>query len=147
MAHFAKLDENNLVTEVLVVDNKDILDENGVEQESIGIQFLKNLFGQDTVWVQTSYNRKFRGLFAGIGSTYDSERDIFVPQKPFNSWTFNYETLEFEGPVDPPEDHKTKEYRWRESDTSWVEVPAKPEDYDTVGYIFNLETEEWERVE
>ena len=91
MAHFAKLDENNLVVDVVVVDNKDILDENGNEKEEIGIEFLKNLFGQETKWIQTSYNGKFRHTFAGIGYTYDTERDIFIGFPPYPSWTFNYD--------------------------------------------------------
>ncbi len=71
MAHFAELDENNIVLQVTVVNNSDILDENGNESEEIGIQFNKNLLGQDTKWVQTSYNSNFRYKYAGIGDFYD----------------------------------------------------------------------------
>lgn len=78
MAHFAELNQDNVVTQVLVVSNSDILDENGQESENIGIQFLKNIFGQDTRWVQTSYNASFRGNYAGIGYTYDAEKDEFI---------------------------------------------------------------------
>ena len=145
MAHFAKLNENNIVTEVLVVDNKDILDENGVEQESVGIQFLKNLFGQDTVWVQTSYNSKFRKNYAAPDGKYDSEKDAFIPPKLFESWVLDEETWQWEPPISRPDD--TNDYMWRESDTSWVQVVAPPADYETVPYSFNIETEEWERIE
>lgn len=79
MAHFAELDSNNIVTRVLVVNNIDIIDENGQEQEQLGITFLQNLLGADTQWVQTSYNNNFRGTYAGIGYTYDEVSDIFVP--------------------------------------------------------------------
>jgi len=78
MAHFAKLDENNQVIEVIVVSNNDIIDENGQESEQKGIEFCQMLAGPATVWKQTSYNHNFRGIFAGIGMIYDSEKDIFV---------------------------------------------------------------------
>lgn len=78
MAHFAQLDENNIVTGVLVVNNEKLIDENGNESEQKGIDFLKGLFGQDTKWVQTSYNGNFRGKYAGIGDWYDEENDKFV---------------------------------------------------------------------
>lgn len=77
MAHFAKLNENNIVTKVIVVHNNELMD-NGVESEAKGIAFCKSLFGQDTRWVQTSYNGNFRGMYAGVGYTYDSTNDVFV---------------------------------------------------------------------
>lgn len=77
MAHFAELDENNIVKRVLVVDNSKLLD-NGVEAEEKGIDFLKRLFGKDTRWVQTSYNGKFREKYAGAGDLYDATNDRFV---------------------------------------------------------------------
>lgn len=79
MAHFAELDSNKTVLRVLVVSNDDITDENGQEQEQLGITFLQNLLGEDTKWVQTSYNSNFRGTYAGIGYSYDEENDVFVP--------------------------------------------------------------------
>jgi hypothetical protein len=77
MAHFAKL-ENNIVREVIVVNNAVITNENGVEQEQLGIDFCKSLYGKDTNWIQTSYGGSFRGKFAGIGDTYDPVNDVFV---------------------------------------------------------------------
>jgi hypothetical protein len=77
MAHFAKI-ENNIVREVIVINNEVLLDENGIEQESIGIDFCKSLFGPHTEWIQTSYNATFRGKYAGIGDQYDPVQDIFV---------------------------------------------------------------------
>lgn len=78
MAHFAELDPNNVVLRVLVVGNDKITDENGQEQEQLGINFLQGLFGADTRWVQTSYNGNFRGRYAGAGFTYDADADVFV---------------------------------------------------------------------
>lgn len=82
MAHFAELDENNIVMRVIVVSNSDLLNENGEETEQKGIEFCKSLFGQDTKWVQTSYNNNIRKYFAGIGYTYNEELDEFVPPEP-----------------------------------------------------------------
>lgn len=81
MAHFAKL-ENNVVTQVIVVNNEVITDSNGVEQEQLGIDFCKSLYGQNTEWKQTSYNGNFRGRYAGVGMLYDSELDIFYTLEP-----------------------------------------------------------------
>lgn len=79
MAHFAQLDQDNCVLQVIVVNNAVILDDSGVEQESLGIAFCKSLYGEDTEWVQTSYNANFRAFYAGIGYTYDSVKDEFIP--------------------------------------------------------------------
>jgi hypothetical protein len=82
MAHFAELDQNNIVTRVLVVNNDDITDSNGQEQESLGITLLQSLLGAEATWVQTSYNANFRGKYAGIGDTYDLVADEFVAPEP-----------------------------------------------------------------
>lgn len=79
MAHFAELDENNIVTQVIVVGNNELIDENNIEQEQKGIDFCVNLLGG--IWVQTSYNGTIRKNFAGIGYSYDAERDAFIPPK------------------------------------------------------------------
>ena len=81
MAHFARLDENNVVTEVIVVHNNELLDENGQESEAQGIAFCQSLYGADTRWVQTSYNANFRGCYAGIGYRYDAATDQFLPSE------------------------------------------------------------------
>jgi len=78
MAHFAKLSNDNIVEQVIVVNNEVLKDDKGVEQESIGIEFCQSLFGADTNWVQTSYNGNFRGRYAGTGMTYDPIKDEFV---------------------------------------------------------------------
>jgi hypothetical protein len=82
MAHFAELDKDNTVLRVLVIDNDVVHDENGLEVEELGIAFCKKLFGEDTNWVQTSYNHNFRGQFAGIGDVYDKENNVFVASGP-----------------------------------------------------------------
>jgi len=124
MAHFCKLDENNVVTEVHVVANRDTADANGVEKEYIGQAFLEKLFGG--TWKQTSYNGNIRKNYAGIGYTYREDIDAFVPPKPFASWLLNEETAQWEAPTPMPADAGTGEppkmYWWDEATTSWVEV-------------------------
>jgi hypothetical protein len=116
MASFAKLGLNNKVIEVLSVHNNELLDSNGVEQEVNGIDFLTKLTGYP-VWKQTSYNNNIRKNHAGIGYTYDEDRDAFIPKKPYNSWTLNETTCNWEAPVALP-DTKNK-YTWNETTTTW----------------------------
>lgn len=118
MAHFAKLDSNQIVTQVVVVNNNELLDENGVEQEERGIAFLQGLHGDDTVWRQTSYNARFRLQYAAIGSHYCSENDSFSEPKPYDSWTID-ETNNWQPPIPKPEDIVNEEpphiaYVWNE---------------------------------
>ena len=117
MAHFAQLDENNIVIQVIVVANDELLD-NGVESEVKGIAFCQSLFGGN--WKQTSYNRNIRKNYAGIGYTYDAGRDAFIPPKPFESWVLNEDTCRWDAPTPYPTDDKL--YRWDEPTLSWVEV-------------------------
>ena len=117
MAHFAQL-ENNVVTKVIVVDNEVLIDENGNENEQIGIDFCSHLVGGN--WKQTSYNGNFRKNYAGIGDTYDEVRDAFISPKPYNSWTLDEETCQWKAPVDYPTDGKF--YGWNEETTTWNEV-------------------------
>jgi len=100
MAHFAQLDENNVVTQVIVVGNRDCADANGVEKESIGIAFCERLFGGN--WKQTSYNGNIRKNYAGIGYTYDAARDAFIPPQPGPEWTLDEDTCQWVNP-NPPE--------------------------------------------
>jgi len=115
MAHFAELGENNTVLRVIVVDNKDIIDTAGQEQESIGAEFCRKLLGG--TWKQTSYNANFRKNYAGVGYTYDSQRDAFVPPRPFASWILNETTCQWEPPVTMPNDGN--QYTWNEDTASW----------------------------
>ncbi len=119
MAHFAQIDENNVVTQVVVISNDDIRDENGNEVESIGIAFCQNLFGGGT-WVQTSYNGTIRKRYAGVGYTYDANYDAFIGPKPFASWIFDSEKLNWIPPVPFPSDGGR--YDWDETSVSWVVV-------------------------
>jgi hypothetical protein len=81
MAHFAELDDNNIVKNVIVVNNELLLDSEGVEQEALGVAFCQELLGG--TWIQTSYNANFRGRYAGMGMIYDSVKDEFVlPEVP-----------------------------------------------------------------
>jgi hypothetical protein len=115
MAHFAQLDENNVVLQVLVVANAEMLDENGNESEAKGASFLQSIFGGR--WIQTSYNNKFRKQFAGVGFTYNAERDAFVRPQPYPEWVFNEDALEWEPPTPYPNDGK--HYIWRRDLGDW----------------------------
>ena len=118
MAHFAEIDENGVVLRVLVVDNA---------QENDGQNFLANTLGLGGTWVQTSYNTSggvhsgggtpLRKNYAGIGYTYDSGRDAFIPPKPYASWTLNETSCQWEAPVAYPTDGSP--YTWNEETTSW----------------------------
>jgi len=118
MAHFCQLNEENIVTQVIVVANQDTADQDGVENEAIGIAFCTNLLGGR--WVQTSYNANIRKNYAGIGYKYDATLDAFIPPQPFESWTLNEETAQWEAPTPYPDDGKR--YSWDEATTSWVEI-------------------------
>jgi hypothetical protein len=124
MAHFAQLDDNNIVTQVIVVANTDTADATGVEKESIGIAFCERLLGG--TWKQTSYNGNMRKNYAGLGYSFDAERDAFIPPKPFNSWVLDEETCLWNAPVAMPEDAGTGDppirYTWNEETTSWARV-------------------------
>ena len=139
MAHFAQLDDNNVVTQVIVVSNDDTSDSNGVETESIGVAFCQKLLGADTNWKQTSYNGNMRGNYAGIGYTYMSNvatlgvgsTDIFISQQPHASWTISTTAAQWEAPITQPtltDDQIAagSRYEWNESNyqadnsTGWV---------------------------
>jgi hypothetical protein len=115
MAHFAQLDSNNVVIQVIVIDNKDTSDANGVEKEYIGAAFCERLLGG--TWKQTSYNGNTRKNFAGIGYTFDATRDAFIPAKPFASWILDEAKCAWKPPVEMPSDGKI--YTWDEATTSW----------------------------
>jgi len=122
MAHFAKLDENNIVISVLVIADSD------APTEAEGETFCKNLFKVTNTFKQTSYNTHqgvhllggtpFRKNYAGEGFTYDSTRDAFIPPKPFNSWTLNEDTCDWKAPVTYPTDGQL--YKWNEENQTWV---------------------------
>jgi hypothetical protein len=111
MAHFAEIDENSIVTRVLVVDNS---------LEHRGQDFLANDVGLGGTWVQTSYNKNFRGNFAGIGDLYDEEFDVFYRPQPYTSWTLDQTTWTWNSPVPYPEDGSP--YDWNEESQEWVQA-------------------------
>ena len=129
MAHFAKLDANNIVTQVIVIDNNDVKDNTGTEIEAIGVAFCQKLMGASTNWKQTSYNDNFRGNYAGIGFTYMTNvqtlgvasTDIFIGQQPHASWGIGKTTAAWiSGLGDPPtlsdsDRAAGKEYYWDET--------------------------------
>ena len=125
MAHFAELDSSNIVLRVLVVANDMIKDNQENEQEQIGIDFLKSLFGSDSIWKQTSYNGNMRKNYAGIGYSYDEQRDAFIPPQPYASWSLNETTCLWNSPIPMPQDDK--HYIWDEAITSWVEITLADE--------------------
>lgn len=120
MAHFAKIGINNIVEDVLVLDNAELQGLDFPESEPLGVAFFKNLFGEDTKWLQTSYNAKFRKNYACIGGEYDPVRDAFLPIKPYTSWVLNEQTFNWVAPVPYPSDGK--KYIWDEATISWKEA-------------------------
>ena len=127
MASFAKI-ENNIVITVVSIVNEVLKDSNGVEQEQLGINFLKTLYNEpNAIWKQTSYNTHggvhslggtpFRKNHAGIGYTYDETRDAFIPPKPFNSWILNETTCLWNAPIARPSDDNI--YKWNEEILNW----------------------------
>ncbi len=142
MAHFAKLDANNIVEDVIVVSNDDVIDNSGTEVESIGVAFCQKLLGADTNWKQTSYNDNFRGNYAGVGMTYMTNvatlgvasTDVFMIPQPYASWSVGINTASWYPPDNPgaapvlstSDADAGKYYVWNESNyqsdpsTAWV---------------------------
>ena len=111
MAHFVKLGKGNIVEQVVVVSN-DI-----ATTEQAGIDFLNNLYKTRDVWKQTSYNGNIRKNFAGIGYTYDQQKDAFIPPCQYHSWILNEDTCIWEPPIPYPNDGKI--YNWNENNQTW----------------------------
>lgn len=126
MAHFAQLDENNVVTDIIVVGNDEILDSNGEESEELGIAFCKNHAGADTNWKQASYSNKIRFRYPGVGYSYNSELDAFIEPKPFASWTLDTETATWVSPagaapaLTEADIAARRYYVWNEETLSWT---------------------------
>jgi hypothetical protein len=126
MASFAKIGNNNEVLEVISVNNDVITDASGQEQEALGISFLTQLTGYSN-WKQCSYNNNFRKCYPGIGFTYDSNKDAFIPPKPFNSWVLDENTWRWDPPVEVPTEPLTSNLRyfWNEDILNW-DIQEKP---------------------
>ena len=120
MAHFAELNSNSIVTNVIVINDNNCLDSEGNESEAVGIEFCRQVFGEDTNWVQCSYNNRIRGVFPSIGFKYDSELDIFYPRSPHPSWYLDVSTCTWNSPVPRPAyDPLTHTINWNESEQRW----------------------------
>lgn len=118
MAHFAQLDENNIVINVVVISNDDCNGGIFPYSEESGISFCKSIFGEDKNFLQTSYNSNFRNKFAGVGMIYSIEYDAFLYEKPFNSWILN-DNLEWSAPIPYPEESINGYYTWNEEIENW----------------------------
>jgi len=126
MAHFAELNSFLKVVRVVVVDDEDTKEKDGIETESVGAKYLSGAFGG--TWVQTSYNTvngihqlggvPFRKNYAGVGFKYDQIRDAFIPPSPFPSWTLDEATCLWEAPTPRPDG----DYIWNEETQVWDEV-------------------------
>jgi len=119
MAHFAKLDKDNNVIDVICVNNIEMLSSDGSESEIMGVAFLIRWSGGYSNWKQTSYNGNIRKNYAGIGYKYDAQRDAFIPPQPFPSWTLNEDTCLWDSPTPMPIDGQM--YGWDEASLSWVQ--------------------------
>jgi hypothetical protein len=115
MAHFAQLNKENLVTQVIVVANQDTADKDGVENEAIGAAFCNNLLGG--LWKQTSYNGNIRKNYAGVGYKYDATLDAFIAPQPYASWLLDEDKAQWKAPVDYPTDEGR--YTWNEETLTW----------------------------
>ena len=116
MASFAKIGLNGKVMEVVSIANETLQDSQNVERENLGIKLLTELTHWP-IWKQTSYNNNFRKNFAGVGYTYDEDKDAFIRPKPYNSWTLNETTCQWEAPMVKPDD--SQRYNWNEETQQW----------------------------
>ena len=133
MAHFAKISETNEVLTVLAVDDKDVLNADGVEEESVGQAYLeKHNNWPAEKWIQTSYNTQggvhrlggtpLRGNYAGIGYIWDEANNLFYIQKPHASWVLNTTDAQWHSPIGDPPDDLTHHYEWNEAGQSWDKI-------------------------
>lgn len=137
MAHFAQLDENNVVVQTIVVSNEVINNLPFPDSEPLGVEFCKSLYKeQDTVWKQTSYNASFRWRYARSGGYYDAANDGFLPPKVYPSWVVDPATQNWTAPIPYPTDGGV--YSWDESNLSWA---PKPKPYPS--WVANSTCTKW----
>lgn len=127
MASFAQLDPGNNVINVIRVPDDQLIDENGQENESLGIQFCKQLLGESTIWKQTSFSGSFRKRFAGKGFVYNEEHDAFIPPKLFDNWVLDTEDLCWVPPVPQPEPEEGFYYQWIQEENRWEKYEISSE--------------------
>ena len=125
MAHFARVNEDWIVEQVIVVNNDVLKNDLGVECDWLGEQFCQSLYGKHTKWIQTSYNGRIYKNYAGVDYSFDPHRNAFIPPKPYESWILNEDTCRWDPPVPYPTDGKV--YVWDEETTSWVLAPEPGE--------------------
>lgn len=134
MAHFAELNETNEIIRVLVVSNDDICDEQGNEQETVGIALAKKLTGSTNTWIQVSYNGSFRRQYPkSPGYVYDPSLDVLIEPSPYPSWVLD-ENAYWQAPVPKPDDEEGFVFTWNEETQTWdkiqiqqlVETPEVP---------------------
>ena len=118
MAHFAVLDEGSFVKAVVVVDNRFMTDESGIEHESLGKKHLAPFGIDEKKLVQTSYNSNFRKNYAGIGMKYYAELDAFMREKPYPSWVLNEKGTDWTAPVGHPQSESLG--TWDEAGQRWI---------------------------
>lgn len=116
MKYFAQINDNNIVTQVIVIADSDATD------EATGIAFCKSLYGSDTDWVETKIDGSVHTRYAGKGMYYDSSRDAFYPPKPYPSWVMDETEKMYVAPVAKPSDHLIYEYTWSESGNTWIKA-------------------------
>jgi len=120
MAHFAQIDENWIVQQVIVVNNSVLLNEQGIECDWLGEQFCQSLYGTHTKWIQTSYNGKKYKNFAGIGYTFDPYCHAFIPPQPYPSWALDEHSCQWRPPTPYPTDGRI--YQWHENLLDWIAI-------------------------
>jgi hypothetical protein len=126
MAHFARMDSNNVVMDVIVLTNMVVNNLPFPDSEPPGVYFCQSLYGSDTTWLQTSYNGNFRVNYAGIGYSYDADLDAFIPPQPYPSWVLDSATCQWVAPIPMPTDPLSdgEQYIWDEAIGNWVIIPA-----------------------
>ena len=140
MAHFAKIGDDNIVEDVIVIDNSVVdPDTTGTDDEQLGKDYIANVLKLKGTWVQTSYNHNIRGKYAGIGHTYDSELDKFKPPKPYPSWTWDNDSSEWVAPVA----HPLADVDPNDEDSQPSEITSKPAD-EIWFYDWNEDNTAWE---
>ena len=123
MAHYAKINDDNVVERVEVLDAFYEWRDTGELEANRAVATLKKFFGDNTTWKKTSYNNNIRGKFAGVGDVYDPSLDKFIASKPagMESWVLNTETLQWEPPTPMPPSDETRTWQWNETTKTWDE--------------------------